>query len=70
MSSRSVLALRHLAFEDLGLLEPLLRRRGCSRIDHHDVGVDDLARIDLDAIDLLVVLGGPIGVYDDALYPH
>ncbi|WP_189690104.1 glutamine amidotransferase [Pseudorhodoferax aquiterrae] len=66
---RTVLALRHLAFEDLGLLEPLLRRRGATRILTHDAGVDDPATIDLDAIDLLVVLGGPIGAHDDALYP-
>lgn len=69
MSIRTVLALRHLAFEDLGLLEPLLRRRGATRILTHDAGVDDPATIDLDAIDLLVVLGGPIGAHDDALYP-
>ncbi|WP_326544315.1 glutamine amidotransferase [Pseudorhodoferax sp.] len=69
MSDRTVLALRHLAFEDLGLLAPLLQRRGYGRIACHDAGVDDLARIDLAAVDLLVVLGGPIGAHDDALYP-
>lgn len=69
MKIRTVLALRHLAFEDLGLLEPLLRAHGCQRIDYHEAGVDDTARIDLAAVDLLVVLGGPIGAHDDAHYP-
>ena len=69
MNARTVLALRHLAFEDLGLLAPLLRARGCERIDYHEAGVDDTARVDLAAVDLLVVLGGPIGAHDDARYP-
>jgi GMP synthase (glutamine-hydrolysing) len=69
MNTRTVLALRHLAFEDLGLLDPLLRARGYQCIDYHEAGVDDTARIDLAAVDLLVVLGGPIGAYDDARYP-
>lgn len=69
MRSRHVLALRHLAFEDLGLLDPLLRERGYGRIAYHDAGVDDFARIDLSTVDLLVVLGGPIGAHDEALYP-
>ncbi|KQP21251.1 glutamine amidotransferase [Pseudorhodoferax sp. Leaf265] len=69
MKIRTVLALRHLAFEDLGLLDPLLRAHGCQRIDYHEAGVDDTDRIDPAAVDLLVVLGGPIGAHDDARYP-
>lgn len=69
MRSRTVLTLRHLAFEDLGLLASMLRRRGFTDLRTHDVGVDDMASIDLDAIDLLVVLGGPIGAHDDLPYP-
>ncbi|MDR7332159.1 glutamine amidotransferase [Roseateles asaccharophilus] len=67
--SRTVLAFRHLAFEDLGLLEPLLRERGYSRFDTRDAGVDVLDDAAVDAADLLVVLGGPIGAEDEALYP-
>ncbi|RYX89336.1 MAG: glutamine amidotransferase [Comamonadaceae bacterium] len=66
---RTALALRHLAFEDLGLLDPLLRKRGYGQIQYHDAGVDVLAHIDLHAVDLLVVLGGPIGAHDHARYP-
>lgn len=69
MKIRTVLALRHLAFEDLGLLDPLLRAHGCQRIDYHEAGVDDTDRIDPAAVDLLVVLGGPIGAHDDGRYP-
>lgn len=65
---KTALALRHLAFEDLGLLEPLLRECGW-QVATHDVGVEPLERIDLAAVDLLVVLGGPIGAEDDARYP-
>lgn len=65
---KNVLALRHLAFEDLGLLAPLLRGRGFD-VRYHEAGVDDFATVDLDAVDLLVVLGGPISVEDEAGYP-
>ncbi|MBI3349709.1 MAG: glutamine amidotransferase [Burkholderiales bacterium] len=65
---RTALALRHLAFEDLGLIEPLLRGRGFE-VRYHDAGVDDFAAIDLSRVDLLVVLGGPIGAEDEARFP-
>lgn len=65
---KTALALRHLAFEDLGLIEPLLRARGFE-VRYHEAGVDDFDAIDLGAVDLLVVLGGPISVEDDAAYP-
>lgn len=61
-------AFRHVPFEDLDLLEPLLERRGHS-IRYVDVPVADLAAFDALAPDLLVVLGGPIGVYEVDDYP-
>lgn len=61
-------AFRHVPFEDLDLLEPLLERRGHS-IRYVDVPVADLAAFDALAPDLLVVLGGPIGVYETDSYP-
>ncbi|WP_017596177.1 glutamine amidotransferase [Nocardiopsis potens] len=64
----TALALRHLAFEDLGILGPLLERRG-HRIAYRDVGVDPLDEAELLGADLLVVLGGPIGVYETGAYP-
>jgi GMP synthase (glutamine-hydrolysing) len=62
------LALRHVAFEDLGLLQPVLERRGHA-IRYIDVPVTSLDDLDPLAPALLVVLGGPIGVYQEDLYP-
>ncbi|MCK2025023.1 glutamine amidotransferase [Microbacterium sp. SSW1-47] len=66
--TRTALALRHVAFEDLGILAPLLEERGY-RVRYHDAGVDELDRAEVASADLVVVLGGPIGVYDDDRYP-
>jgi GMP synthase (glutamine-hydrolysing) len=65
---KTLLALRHLAFEDLGLLAPLMQARGW-HIAYHDMGVDDLSKLDLSQVGMLVMLGGPIGAEDDARYP-
>jgi GMP synthase (glutamine-hydrolysing) len=62
------LALRHVPFEDLGLLAPLLSERGHT-IRYVEVPTADLAAIDALSPDLLVVLGGPIGVYESDRYP-
>jgi GMP synthase (glutamine-hydrolysing) len=65
---QGAVAIRHVAFEDLGTLAALLQRRGycCS---YRDAAVDDLAAPDIEAADLLIVLGGPIGAYESELYP-
>lgn len=67
-ASRTALALRHVAFEDLGVLAPLLEQRGYT-VRVLDAGVDDLDADAVVAADLVVVLGGPIGVYDEEHYP-
>ena len=62
------IALRHLAFEDLGVLAPVLQEQGAS-IEYWDGGrcaYDDRAWLEAD---LAVVLGGPVGVGDEARYP-
>jgi GMP synthase (glutamine-hydrolysing) len=64
----TALAIRHLAFEDLGSFAPILRRRGFN-VHYRDAGLDDLSARDLIDADLLVVLGGPIGVYEARTYP-
>jgi len=61
--SRKAIAIRHLAFEDLGLLEPLLLRKGY-RVSYREAGVDDLKRIEQERPDLLIILGAPISVND------
>ncbi len=64
----TTLALRHVAFEDLGLIEPLLAARG-HQVRYVEAGVGDIAACDPLEDDLVVVLGGPIGATDDAAYP-
>lgn len=65
---KKALVVRHVAFEDLGTLEPVLRERGYG-IQYLEMGLDDLAAHDALAPDLAVILGGPIGVYETAEYP-
>jgi GMP synthase (glutamine-hydrolysing) len=65
---RSCVAVRHVAFEDLGLLGPLVAARGYA-IRYHDAGVERFDAETLIAPDLVVVLGGPIGVYERDSYP-
>lgn len=66
--SKTCLAVRHVAFEDLGLLGPLVSARGYD-IRYHDAGIEPFAADSLVAPDLVVVLGGPIGVYEQDTYP-
>ncbi|MGD9868619.1 MAG: glutamine amidotransferase [Hyphomicrobiales bacterium] len=61
------LAVRHVGFEHLGSFTPVLAARGYE-VRYRDAGVDPLTG-DREAPDLLIVLGGPIGAYEEALYP-
>lgn len=65
---KTVFAIRHVHFEDLGTLEPILDRAGY-RVRYLDSCVDDIRGVDPAAPDLVVVLGGPIGAYEDDVYP-
>jgi GMP synthase (glutamine-hydrolysing) len=65
---RRAVAVRHLAFEDLGLLADLLPAAGYGA-GHLEAGIDDLSGLRLDRDDLLIVLGGPISAFDEARYP-
>ncbi|MCE8038600.1 MULTISPECIES: glutamine amidotransferase [unclassified Halomonas] len=68
---KSVVAIRHVAFEDLGIFEPILEEFGY-RIRYLDPGLlgpDALESLDVDSPELMVVLGGPVGANDDALFP-
>jgi GMP synthase (glutamine-hydrolysing) len=64
--SKTALALRHVHFEDLGAFEAPLRDAGYA-IRYADAGLDDVAPFG--SYDLLAVLGGPIGAYEDDPYP-
>lgn len=59
--------LQHVAFEGLGSIEDWVRRGG------HTLGATHFYRGDplpaVDAVDLLVVMGGPMNIYEEADYP-
>jgi GMP synthase (glutamine-hydrolysing) len=65
---RSAVALRHVAFEDLGLLAPIMEREGWN-VSFCEAPVDDLSHSSIRDADLVIVLGGPIGVYETDSYP-
>jgi GMP synthase (glutamine-hydrolysing) len=67
-AGRQCLAIRHVAFEDAGILAPLLSERGVD-LSYREAGVDPLDERDFVEPDLLIVLGGPIGVYETREYP-
>jgi GMP synthase (glutamine-hydrolysing) len=66
--TKKCLAVRHVAFEDLGLLGPLVAARGFG-VRYHDAGVQPIDVETFLAPELLIVLGGPIGVYERDAYP-
>jgi len=65
---KTAAAIRHVHFEDLGAFESVLTSSGY-RIQYCDAGVSNLRSPELADCDLLVVLGGPIGAYEDDTYP-
>jgi GMP synthase (glutamine-hydrolysing) len=65
---KSAVAIRHVHFEDLGTLGPVLSGAGY-QVTYLDVGIDDLTKLDPLRPDLLVVLGAPVGVYEIEAYP-
>jgi GMP synthase (glutamine-hydrolysing) len=67
-AARTCLAVRHVPFEDLGLFADVLMAKGFS-IGYREAPLDDLGAGDLRECDLLVLLGGPIGVYERGDYP-
>lgn len=65
---KTALVLRHVHFEDLGVLEPFLHEQGYD-ISYLDPALDNLSSVDAIGPDLMVALGGPIGAFDDLAYP-
>ncbi len=71
---KTALAIRHVAFEDLGTLAPVLALAGYA-VDVVEAadGLERFAVVagDREALapDLVIVLGGPIGAYEDQAYP-
>jgi GMP synthase (glutamine-hydrolysing) len=65
---KTALAIMHVAFEDLGTLGPALEDAGYT-VRTLDACTSELGRAQIAESDLLIVLGGPIGVYDREAYP-
>lgn len=65
---KTLLAVRHVPFEDLGSFALLLAEAGYA-IRYVDAPTADFAALGKESWDLLVVLGGPIGVNDAPDYP-
>lgn len=63
---KECVALRHVAFEDLGLFEGVLAEHGY-QLRYVDAVTDSLEG--LEDVALLVILGGPLGVYQQEDYP-
>ena len=65
---KSAFVIRHVAFEDLGTFGLVLESLNY-RVTRHDAGRAPLPIRDAALADLLIVLGGPIGVYESGVYP-
>lgn len=65
---KTAVAIRHVAFEDLGTFRPVLEQQGYA-VHLYDAGIDELLTLDPLKSDLLVVLGGPIGACEEDRYP-
>ncbi len=68
MPAPRALTLSHVTFEDLGTFESPLRIRGFE-IENLNASQSHFPLPQAESCDLLVVLGGPIGVYDQQNYP-
>lgn len=67
--SKTAVVIRHVLFEDLGYFAPVLTAAGYD-IRYVDLDQAPLSAIDPEQPDLLIVLGGPIGVYECDVYPY
>nr|MBC8159535.1 gamma-glutamyl-gamma-aminobutyrate hydrolase family protein [Alphaproteobacteria bacterium] len=65
---KTALAVRHVPFEDLGILADVLAARGFS-ISYVDAPSADFSTANALEADILVILGGPIGIYETDAYP-
>ncbi|HVW77149.1 MAG TPA: glutamine amidotransferase [Alloacidobacterium sp.] len=65
---KSAVAIRHVHFEGLGSLAFVLMELGYN-ITYLDVGKDDFSSLNVLEPDLLVMLGAPVGVYEEDQYP-
>ncbi len=65
---KQAVAIRHIAFEDLGNLTPILQQTDYT-MTYLEASPRFLDGVDALEPDLVIVLGGPIGAYDEQDYP-
>lgn len=65
---KQAIVIRHIAFEDLGNLAEVLNQHNFT-INYFEAGQDNLHDIEPLKPDLLIILGGPIGAYDEQDFP-
>jgi GMP synthase (glutamine-hydrolysing) len=65
---KTAVAIRHIGLEDLGAFEAPLVRAGY-KVHYYDAGQDELWALDPVRTPLLIVLGGPMGVYEEDRFP-
>lgn len=65
---KQAVVIQHIAFEDLGNLAPVLQQHSYT-IEYLQAGVAPLSLLDPLKPELIIMLGGPIGVYDQADFP-
>ena len=65
---KTATVIRHLAFEDLGSLTDALKQQNYV-IKYVEAGLDSISKIQPLSPDLVVILGGPIGAYEEQDYP-
>ncbi len=65
---KQAVAIRHVPFEDLGGFATVLEQQGYT-VTYLEAGRDALTALDPLAPELLVILGGPIGAYEEDIYP-
>ena len=65
---RLALVIRHVACEDLGTLAQVLEQRGLV-VRYVEAGIDDVGQLNPLVPEVLIVLGGPLGVYQEQHYP-
>jgi GMP synthase (glutamine-hydrolysing) len=65
---KKALIISHVAFEDAGTLLPVLAAAGLA-VESLDASTAGFSALDPLAADLAVIMGGPIGVYEQEAYP-
>src|SRR3989344_577220 len=66
---RKIMIFQHVGHEPLGTLNPMLKAAGF-RIRYVNFGRDPQSEPDLEGYSGLIVLGGPMGVYEAGKFPH